>query len=354
MAGTPTQYYGFPTYADSDAVDLTAQYNTAVANIDSELHQLSIAPARKRKPGVVVIGDSWSDPNNGETWKAEFQKRFDCTLYNYAKTSARAFVDTAPGATSFTNQLAKATSELDPDDVDYVLIVGGVNDLNKPLSTAGSGYDTLTKYLTGLRALADNACMQFGGARAYVILNAYNSTYGDNNPYSTQYLTNMFSGYSVACSVGRYIYLDLLLYLCTNPIAFDSSNYHLTQAGYNEMGQIIASLLKGNRFNVSVMPSTTPLTEDIGIGLIASNGVVQVRYRFASPSKTEASRTYYDGTSSTAYKMNAIFPMYSTGYSAANPTGSIYMQTNAAFDATNALVTAQKTKGLTMNTTLYQ
>ena len=43
MAGTPTQYYGFPTYADADSLDLTAQYNTAVINIDSELHQLSLA-----------------------------------------------------------------------------------------------------------------------------------------------------------------------------------------------------------------------------------------------------------------------------------------------------------------------
>lgn len=343
MAGTPTQYYGFPTYADSDAVDLTAQYNTAVTNIDSEMHQLSIAPARKRKPGVVIIGDSWSDPNNGDTWKAAFQERFDCTLYNYAKTSARAFVETVSGATSFTNQLAKAVSELDPDDVDYVLIVGGVNDLVKPLSTAGEGLDTMPKYFNRLFSMADNASIQFGGVPVYVIPNAYNSTHGDDNPYSTQYLTNMFSAYPIVSNTCENVFFDLILYLCCNPGAFDSSNYHLTAVGYKNMGRIIANLLRGKRYGVWVLPATAPLTEDIGIGLIARDGVVRLRYRFATAGKTTGSLTYYDETSSIAYKLNAIFAPFSTGYSQSSIAGSMYIQTNSTFDETKALAAAEKT-----------
>lgn len=37
MAGTPTTNYQLPTYADTDAPDLTAEYNQAMTKIDTQL-----------------------------------------------------------------------------------------------------------------------------------------------------------------------------------------------------------------------------------------------------------------------------------------------------------------------------
>ena len=38
MAGTPTTHYQLPTYADSDAPDLTGAYNQAMQKIDTQMN----------------------------------------------------------------------------------------------------------------------------------------------------------------------------------------------------------------------------------------------------------------------------------------------------------------------------
>lgn len=38
MAGTPTTHYNLPTYADSDAPDLTGAYNQAMGIIDTQMN----------------------------------------------------------------------------------------------------------------------------------------------------------------------------------------------------------------------------------------------------------------------------------------------------------------------------
>ena len=38
MAGTPTMHYQLPTYADTDAPDLTGAYNEAMEKIDTQMN----------------------------------------------------------------------------------------------------------------------------------------------------------------------------------------------------------------------------------------------------------------------------------------------------------------------------
>ena len=38
MAGTPTAHYQLPTYADTDAPDLTGAYNQSMAKIDTQMN----------------------------------------------------------------------------------------------------------------------------------------------------------------------------------------------------------------------------------------------------------------------------------------------------------------------------
>ncbi len=45
MAGTPTTNYSLPTYADSDAPDLTGAYNAAVGLIDTQMKENADAAA---------------------------------------------------------------------------------------------------------------------------------------------------------------------------------------------------------------------------------------------------------------------------------------------------------------------
>lgn len=130
MAGTPTQYYGFPTYADSDAVDLTAQYNSAMVMVDGELHKMHTRAEESRTARkIVLFGDSWTDPwnaNGFHEWVDELQELIGATsINNYARSGA--------GFGGDTNLIqSQIDSALDDGcDPDIVVIVGGVNDINK-------------------------------------------------------------------------------------------------------------------------------------------------------------------------------------------------------------------------------
>lgn len=133
MAGTPTQYYGFPTYADSDAVDLTAQYNTAVSNIDSELHQLSLKQSNRKR--MAIFGDSWTTTAwGGWITRLEDVYGFDCTSYGVGGSTSSQIHQ------QVTTYLANGVNH------DYFVIVGGVNDLVSGMSyNSGEIFKALTE-----------------------------------------------------------------------------------------------------------------------------------------------------------------------------------------------------------------
>lgn len=170
MAGTPTQYYGFPTYADSDAVDLTAQYNTAVTNIDSELHQID-TKVTERKTTAVYLGNSFS-AGVGDDKGGLFGRTKDLFDDAYLfQSSAAGFIDWDGAHKTFGELLQQAidSPSVDNDAVTDVIIVGAWGDS----STIGSftGYinnsiDTIRDAAMTLRGTAESA---FPGARVRYI-----------------------------------------------------------------------------------------------------------------------------------------------------------------------------------------
>ena len=145
MAGTPTQYYGFPTYADSDAVDLTAQYNSAMINIDSELHQVELM-AEFPKSKIILLGDSWTQSTWGDNLVARLRERFNANVYNYGVSGAVLSSTYASAPPSYvTDQAERAASDHADDVIDLVLIIAGVNDF-------GRSDFKLTDFYNGLNA----------------------------------------------------------------------------------------------------------------------------------------------------------------------------------------------------------
>lgn len=130
MAGTPTQYYGFPTYADSDAVDLTAQYNTAVTKIDSELHQMDVVLDNRNKRFCVYFGNSYSAGTEGIPGLYARTK----DLYDESKAylgSGSGFLDVATSqGPSFVTLAAQAAADdsIDHSRVTDVLVLGAWGD----------------------------------------------------------------------------------------------------------------------------------------------------------------------------------------------------------------------------------
>lgn len=56
MAGTPTTNYKIPTYASSDAPDLTSSYNSAMATIDMQM---------KKNADAALNAQTTANTNNG-------------------------------------------------------------------------------------------------------------------------------------------------------------------------------------------------------------------------------------------------------------------------------------------------
>lgn len=134
MAGTPTQYYGLPTYADTDALDLTAQYNTAMVDIDSELHQMDVRTTKRR---VLILGDSWTYAPYDTSLNKMFEN-LGYDVYNYGEPGAH--FSSENNDTTVYSQAQKAVSAV--DSVDLVVMIALVNDM-----TLGS---TETPFVTGI------------------------------------------------------------------------------------------------------------------------------------------------------------------------------------------------------------
>ena len=87
-------------------------------------------------PIMLVIGDSWSDPSASyvETmWPIKVAQQLGCTLINKAQTGASFYQ--LSGTPQIYNQLQNAISEIsDKDNVKYIFVVGGVNDMINSVS----------------------------------------------------------------------------------------------------------------------------------------------------------------------------------------------------------------------------
>lgn len=67
MAGTPTAHYQLPTYADTDAPDLTGAYNQAMVKIDTQMNANKTAIGNLTGRVVNLEGSSFTPSEDDET-----------------------------------------------------------------------------------------------------------------------------------------------------------------------------------------------------------------------------------------------------------------------------------------------
>lgn len=67
MAGTPTTHYQLPTYADTDAPDLTGAYNQAMVKIDTQMNANKTAIDNLSGRVVNLEGSSFTPSEDDET-----------------------------------------------------------------------------------------------------------------------------------------------------------------------------------------------------------------------------------------------------------------------------------------------
>ena len=67
MVGTPTTHYQLPTYADTDAPDLTGAYNQAMVKIDTQMNANKTAIDNLTGRVVNLEGSSFTPSEDDET-----------------------------------------------------------------------------------------------------------------------------------------------------------------------------------------------------------------------------------------------------------------------------------------------
>lgn len=67
MAGTPTTHYQLPTYADTDAPDLTGAHNQAMVKIDTQMNANKTAIDNLTGRVVNLEGSSFTPSEDDET-----------------------------------------------------------------------------------------------------------------------------------------------------------------------------------------------------------------------------------------------------------------------------------------------
>ena len=67
MAGTPTTHYQLPTYADTDAPDLTGAYNQAMVKIDTQMNANKTAIGNLTGRVVNLEGSSFTPSEDDKT-----------------------------------------------------------------------------------------------------------------------------------------------------------------------------------------------------------------------------------------------------------------------------------------------
>lgn len=257
MTGTPTQYYGFPTYADSDAVDLTAQYNTAVTNIDSELHQLDVN-SRSRTRNLVILGDSWAANDSFNSWVTTLAANLGATkTINTAVSGA--------GTAAFTAQAEDALVQLDGEFIDYLVVIGGVNDfvtsgtLQSACNNVEKAFNTIKVNGVGLSAYLPNCALLpatgDGGIPTYI------------EPYKNAFAkldvpeTHIGVSYNILDSFYPRNYID------------SSNRTHPNTAGVNALSKLVELALHG-------MPVT--INDPVRRNTVVSGGHGVVSRYFAS------------------------------------------------------------------------
>ena len=152
---------GVKEYVDTKTDEITEYVNEQV----QEMRQYVDDNVETKSRKIVVIGDSWSDPNSvtvedGVNWISIWKQVYQGDeFYNFAK-SGRGFVTGNP---NFQAQIDNAVNDetFNNEDVDLVFIVGAINDWT-------AGIHDASQYTTELRYCAQKIANNFVNAKPYV------------------------------------------------------------------------------------------------------------------------------------------------------------------------------------------
>lgn len=199
---------------------------------------------------IVVFGDSWTDWENVGDWSISLNKILkNCTFYNYGVS----------GSTLSTGLINQVNTETTPDkeNIEYVIIVGGVND-----ASASTPYsDGLSSAITTIKNKFTSAKIVFTPSMC-LPTGEYYQRYINAVNYFQQFKTYTPHKDTI---VGTPFFMGV-----DNP--FSTDNVHLSQSGADLFGNYIASLLGCCSYNFNEFYMIhTPQSDDAVLNIVFKN-----------------------------------------------------------------------------------
>ena len=198
--------------------------------IDDMMDSGAITPKTYNESSIAFIGDSWTAGYNGTGTNYGFVDFIDAmgifkNVYRYAKGGA-GFATAADGET-----LGTLAAELitEHDNVDIIVVIGGVND------PAGTDFTTpIISICNALKTAYPHAAIYFGAN--------INSTFDNAKLRTLDSVANL--AYSQGCRGMGDIHSQLIGLMDF----FTTDNYHLTQDGYSLYAKLILANIFGTKY----------------------------------------------------------------------------------------------------------
>lgn len=185
------------------------------------------------KDDLIIIGDSWST-NDSAAMPTYLANMLNCTLHNFAH-GAMGFIQ---GTDNFQAQAQRAVADtsINPDNVKYIIIIGGTNDFAHGITSGATIASAITTIVGTLKPV-------FKKARIHVFFDyRFSLNHGKILPQIATW--NATAKNCALSNIGVVVHPESMSWL--NDTYFDSDLIHLTSQGWHLWAQYVAAAVTGS------------------------------------------------------------------------------------------------------------
>ena len=213
----------------------------------AKIKNASITNSKIAKGTLLIFSDSWGDFEAGfENWATNIAAFLNCEYKNYS-IGGGGFINRANGK-NFFDMYNKAVNEVPSNEANYVIIIGGTNDVNN-----GNTVDSTTRQAI---AFCNNVTTAWPNAKVYAMVGQPIAPYDLGISSTAKYMNNkhltldflrtiVWKDGKVVPITGQYSMGGM--HLPAELLRADG--YHLNAAGRKAMESLLRNCICGNSFN---------------------------------------------------------------------------------------------------------
>ena len=213
----------------------------------AKIKNASITNSKIAKGTLLIFSDSWGDFESGfENWATNIAAFLNCEYKNYS-IGGGGFINHYNGK-NFFDMYNKAVTEVPSNEANYVIIIGGTNDVNN-----GNTIDSTTKQAI---AFCNNVTTAWPNAKVYAMVGQPIAPYDLGISSTAKYMNNKHLTLDFLQSI---VWKDGKVVPITGQYSMGGTHlpaellrtdgYHLNANGRKAMESLLRNCICGNSFN---------------------------------------------------------------------------------------------------------